>query len=87
MIAVQAQISGVPDSNLAIQSSTPGDPSNLRVDFLKILDYVGLPRIDFHDLRHTAASLKLNNGISALSVFESIAHNRTQGAAVRFTVF
>ena len=41
---------------------TPDDASNLRIDFLKVLKRAGLPKIRFHDLRNTAASLMLNNG-------------------------
>jgi len=36
------------------------NPANLRNDFLNILEKAGIPRIRFHDLRHTAASLMLN---------------------------
>ena len=41
----------------------PLDPSNLRRDFSRILEEAGLPKIRFHDLRHSAASLMLNNGV------------------------
>jgi integrase len=53
---------------------TPGDPSNLRVDFLKMLERAGLPIIRFHDLRHTAASLLLNHGIPVLVVSKMLGH-------------
>jgi integrase len=45
--------------------NTVGNPlasSNLRVDFNRIISEPGLPKIRFHDLRHTAASLMLNHG-------------------------
>ena len=42
---------------------TPINQSSLRKEFLKVLDRAKLPKIRFHDLRHTAASLMLNNGI------------------------
>ena len=53
---------------------TPGDPSNLRKDFLGILDRAGLPKIRFHDLRHTAASLMLNRNIPAIVVSKRLGH-------------
>ncbi|HLO18141.1 MAG TPA: tyrosine-type recombinase/integrase [Anaerolineales bacterium] len=34
----------------------------------------GLPKIRFHDLRHTAASLMLNHGIPVLIVFNRLGH-------------
>ena len=64
------------DNNLIFPSSvgTPGDPSNLRADFLKVLDKAGLPRIRFHDLRHTAASLMLNNDVPVMTVSKRLGH-------------
>jgi integrase len=52
----------------------PGDPSNLRKDFLTLLVKAGLPIIRFHDLRHTAASLMLNNGIPTIVVSKRLGH-------------
>jgi len=54
----------------------PGDPSNLRKDFLAVLEQSGLPIIRFHDLRHTAASLMLNNGIPPIVVSKRLGHAR-----------
>jgi len=53
---------------------TPGDPSNLRKDFLNVLQRAGLPKIRFHDLRHTAASLMLNRNIPAIVVSKRLGH-------------
>lgn len=44
--------------------------------FSKILKDAGLPKIRFHDLRHTAASLMLNNGIPILAVSQRLGHAR-----------
>jgi len=52
----------------------PKDPSILLKQFGKALRRVGLPRIRFHDLRHTAASLMLNNGVEILAVFHRLGH-------------
>lgn len=62
--------------NLIFPSSvgTPLNPSNLRIDFIRTLDATGLPRIRFHDLRHTAASLMLNHGIPVIVVSKILGH-------------
>jgi integrase len=53
---------------------TPGDPSNLRLDFNHIISEASLPRIRFHDLRHTAASLMLNYGVPVIVVSKRLGH-------------
>ena len=66
--------------NLIFTSSvgTPGDPSNLRIDFRRVLQEAGLPKIRFHDLRHTAASLMLNNGVPPIVVSKILGHSKAQ---------
>jgi integrase len=58
------------------KSGTPLDPSNLRLDFSRVLRQAGLPKIRFHDLRHTAASLMLNNGVPVLVVSKMLGHSK-----------
>ncbi len=53
---------------------TPPTPSNLRKDFNRVLERAGVPRIRFHDLRHTAASLMLNGGIPPIVVSKILGH-------------
>jgi integrase len=36
------------------KSGKPLDPSNLRLDFARVLERAGLPKIRFHDLRYPA---------------------------------
>jgi integrase len=55
---------------------TPSNPSNLRKDFLKFLQEAGLHKIRFHDLRHTAASLMLNNGVPPIVVSKILGHSK-----------
>ncbi len=55
---------------------TPGDASNMRIDFRRVLQRAGLPRIRFHDLRHTAASLMLNHGVPAIVVSKILGHSK-----------
>jgi integrase len=44
--------------------------------FQALLKEAGLPKIRFHDLRHTAASLMLNNGIPVLVASRRLGHSR-----------
>ena len=43
--------------------------------FYRLLDKAGLPRIRFHDLRHTAASLMLSRGVHPKIVSEMLGHS------------
>ncbi|PWB55366.1 MAG: hypothetical protein C3F13_04545 [Anaerolineales bacterium] len=54
----------------------PINPRNLLREFTTLLAAAGLPRIRFHDLRHTAASLMLNHGIPPLIVSRRLGHSR-----------
>jgi integrase len=45
---------------------TAMDPTNLLKKFRQSLRKAGLQRMRFHDLRHTAASLMLNNGVDLI---------------------
>ena len=47
---------------------TPLDNSNVLKEYYVVLSKAGLPKIRFHDLRHTAASLLLNNGQGIMAV-------------------
>ena len=55
---------------------TPLTASNIRRDFRHLLTASGLPKIRFHDLRHTAASLMLNHGIPVLIVSKRLGHSK-----------
>ena len=55
---------------------TPLEPSNMRKDFNRVLEKAGLAKIRFHDLRHTAASLMLNNGIPVIVVSKVLGHSK-----------
>jgi integrase len=41
-----------------------------------LLDRAGLPRIRFHDLRHTAATLLLGRGVHPKIVSEMLGHSQ-----------
>ena len=76
--AVQISVAGDRwvENNLIFPNrvGNPGDPSNLRKNFLSVLEKAGLPKIRFHDLRHTAASLMLNNNIPSIVVTKRLGH-------------
>ena len=55
-------------------NGTPINNRNLLRQFKKLIKEAGLPEIRFHDLRHTAASLMLNQGIPLLIVFKRLGH-------------
>lgn len=48
---------------------------SLSKDFATTVKAANLPKIRFHDLRHTAASLLLNYGVSALVVSKILGHS------------
>lgn len=54
----------------------PMDPSNMRIEFNRVLSEAGLPKIRFHDLRHTAASLMLNHGLPLLVISKILGHSK-----------
>ena len=52
----------------------PLDPSWQRQVFYRVLKDTGLPAIRFHDLRHTAATLLLAQGVHPKVVSEMLGH-------------
>ena len=55
---------------------TPTNQRNLHKFFKRLLKKAGLPDIRFHDLRHTAATLMLMNGIPLLVVTRRLGHSK-----------
>jgi len=53
---------------------TPEDPRNLFRHFKQVLKNAGLPEIRFHDLRHSAATLMLQQGVHPKIVQERLGH-------------
>lgn len=65
------------DQNIVFPSTigTPLGPRNLYRHFIDTIEKTGLPRIKFHDLRHTAATLMLKEGIHPKVVQERLGHS------------
>lgn len=53
----------------------PTDPSWSRQTFYVALDAAGIPRVRFHDLRHTAATLLLLQGVHPKVVSDMLGHS------------
>jgi integrase len=47
----------------------------LRYEFLPLLKRAGLPRLRFHDLRHSCATLLLGRGVNPKIVSEMLGHS------------
>lgn len=59
----------------ATQTGTLVNPTNLtKRSFKPLLERAGLPRVRFHDLRHTAATLLLMQGVHPKYVQELLGH-------------
>lgn len=54
---------------------TPIDPRDLYRRFQALLKRAGLPKIRFHDLRHTSATLMLQQGVHPKIVQERLGHS------------
>ena len=58
------------------EKGTPIDQRNLLREYSALLDRAGLPKIRFHDLRHTAATLMLLHGTPLLIVSRRLGHSK-----------
>jgi integrase len=65
-----------PEPELVFASAvgTPVFPANLRRALERLLALAGVPRVRFHDLRHTHASLLLEQGVHPKVVSERLGH-------------
>jgi len=66
------------DSGLVFTSpvGTPLDPRNVSREFGELLKDAGLPHVRFHDLRHTAATLLLAQGVDPRTIMETLGHSQ-----------
>ncbi len=65
------------DAGLIFMSTigTPIDGAHLSIFLNRLLDAAGLPRARFHDLRHSAATLMLAEGISPRVIADILGHS------------
>jgi hypothetical protein len=61
---------------LTTRFGTPLSPRNDYRDFRRLVGAAGLRRVRLHDLRHTAASLMLAQGVSPRVVMEILGHSQ-----------
>jgi integrase len=66
------------DSKLVFTTpiGTPLDPRNVHREFKTLLVDAGLPLVRFHDLRHTAATLLLAQGVDPRTIMETLGHSQ-----------
>ena len=59
-----------------IRVGTPLSPRNDYRDFRRIVEKAGLRQVRLHDLRHTAATLMLAQGVPARVIMEVLGHSQ-----------
>ena len=58
------------------EDGNPFNPNYVTIRFKQILEEEGLPPIRFHDLRHTAASLLIEQGVMLVQVSKLLGHEK-----------
>ena len=72
------------EQGLVLPCSKGTPPSRIDNHFKKVAKTAGLPEIRFHDMRHTAASIMLANGIPIMVVSRILGHS---SAAITLRVY
>lgn len=77
-VAVRLKATAWEDRDLVFctRQGKPLEQRNVSQRFYELLDAAGLPRVRFHDLRHSCASLLLLQGVPARVVMEILGHSQ-----------
>jgi integrase len=67
------------------EPDTPRDPASVRKALSRILKHAGCKHVRFHDLRHTFATLSLENGVDIKTVAEILGHSTVETALNTYT--
>ncbi|WP_230321277.1 tyrosine-type recombinase/integrase [Planococcus salinarum] len=70
---------------LPSEAGSPINPSNLRRNFMSLINRAGVKKIRFHDLRHTHATLLLMQGVHPKIVSERLGHADTRMTLDRYS--
>lgn len=62
------------DNGLVFTTGSPLEPANLTRSFSRLLHRAGLRRIRFRDLRHSTATLLLEQGVDLVIIKELLSH-------------
>jgi integrase len=65
-------------------AGTPIDPSNLLSQFAGLLKQAGLPKLRFHDLRHTYAALSIAAGVDLYTLSRRMGHKSISVTADKY---
>ncbi len=63
------------DLVICTDSGTPVNPENLKKSYSRLIQAAGVPKIRFHDLRHTHATMLLSQGVNAKVISERLGHS------------
>jgi len=62
------------DLVICTQSGKPMIPRNFRKEFYNLTEKIGLPKIRFHDLRHTHATILIQQNVNVKLISERLGH-------------
>ncbi len=63
------------DLVMCTPSGTPINPANVRISLNALIKKAAVPKIRFHDLRHTHATLLLTKGVNVKVISERLGHD------------